>query len=296
MNASSAWDVDVAGGSLRLAEWCADGDRPVLAVHGITANHRVWEPLVARLPGRRVLAPDLRGRGRSAGLPGPYGLHRHVADLVAVLDRAELDHVTVVGHSMGGFVAAALHAHAPQRVSQLVLVDGGLPLVRPTGPARTAAEVLGPALERLSRTFAGRDAYRDFWRVHPAFAADWSPAVERYVDYDLVGEPGAMRSSVNRDAVEADFDDQLGGPTLDRAAAALQGAEFQFLRAPRGLLDELPGLYPPEAMQAAASRFPRMVRHEVEGVNHYTILLADRGASAVADVLQGAGQPGPQGA
>lgn len=289
MNGGRDWDIAVDGGTLRVVEW-GPPDPPtepvVLAVHGITANHRAWEPVAALLTGRRVLAPDLRGRGRSAALPGPYGLAQYADDLVAVLDATGVEQATVVGHSMGGFVAAALLARAPERVGRLLLVDGGLPLVAPdAAPQRTPASVLGPALDRLSMTFPDRDAYREFWKVHPAFADDWSAAVERYVDYDLTGDPGALRSSVRRDAVEADFADQLGGQTMVDAAAALREAEFSFLRAPRGLQNELPGLYPPDAMRAAAPQYPRMLVSEVEGVNHYTILLSDRGAAAVVGAL-----------
>ena len=43
--------------------------------------------------------------------------------------------------------------------------------------------ILGPAAKRLAMTFTDHDAYRRFWREHPAFANAWSPAVERYVDY-----------------------------------------------------------------------------------------------------------------
>ena len=91
-----------------------------------TATHLGWLEVAQRLPDVILLAPDLRGRGRSAHLPGPYGLATHVADLVALLDAVGCERV-VVGHSMGGFVAVTLAALHPDRVSRLVLVDGGLP-------------------------------------------------------------------------------------------------------------------------------------------------------------------------
>jgi pimeloyl-ACP methyl ester carboxylesterase len=62
------------------------------------------------------------------GTGGPVLLAAHGEDLVAVLDHAGVERATVVGHSMGGFVAAvAAHRH-PERVERLVLVDGSLPL------------------------------------------------------------------------------------------------------------------------------------------------------------------------
>ena len=70
---------------------------------------------------------------------------------------------------MGAFVAVLLAARAPDRVSDLILIDGGVPLRLPANVTREAIslDVLGPAAARLSMTFADHGAYRDFWRAHP---------------------------------------------------------------------------------------------------------------------------------
>ena len=117
--------VPVPGGALTVGIWNNAPDAP--AIHGITANHRCWPLLADHLPGVRIIAPDLRGRGRSRDLGGPYGLEQHARDLVAVLDHLELESVAVVAHSMGAFVAVLLAARFPDRVSSLTLVDGGPP-------------------------------------------------------------------------------------------------------------------------------------------------------------------------
>ncbi|MGK3816897.1 alpha/beta fold hydrolase, partial [Enterococcus faecium] len=57
-------------------------------------------------PDVRLLAPDLRGRGRSADLSGPFGMSAHSDDLAAILDAAGVDRALIVGHSMGAFVSA----------------------------------------------------------------------------------------------------------------------------------------------------------------------------------------------
>src|SRR5512140_1393387 len=120
-----ALDVPVAGGSLRLATWAGTGS-PVLAVHGITSSSRSW-PFLAQELDRPLVAPDLRGRGRSNRLPGPYGLAAHAEDCAAVLEAVADEPVVAVGHSMGGFVATVLAARRPDLVRGVVLVDGGLP-------------------------------------------------------------------------------------------------------------------------------------------------------------------------
>ena len=107
-----AVDVDVRGGPLRVGIWGTEAGAPVLCVHGITANHLAWQLVAEALPDLRIVAPDLRGRGRSSELPGLYGFDQHADDLADVIGRLNLGPVPVVGHSMGGFVAvAAAHRH-----------------------------------------------------------------------------------------------------------------------------------------------------------------------------------------
>src|SRR3954465_14627300 len=116
-----ALDVPVSGGSLRVATWPGTGD-PVLAIHGITSSSRSW-PFLPEALDNPVLAPDLRGRGRSNELPGPVGMAQHAEDCAAVVDASGGAPLVVVGHSMGGFVASVLAATRPDLVRALVLVD-----------------------------------------------------------------------------------------------------------------------------------------------------------------------------
>lgn len=278
------WDIEVVGGSLRAVEWGAPGSPAVLAVHGITANHLTWEPLVELLPDRRIIATDLRGRGRSAAIEGPWGMVQHARDQLAVLDAVGVDRAFVIAHSMGASVAMTLRHLAPDRVAQLLLVDGGLPLPNPyqLTPEAAVALLLGPALDRLTMTFPDRAAYRHFWQQHPSFQEEWTEVVERYIQYDLVEGSDGFRSSVRRAAAEADFVDQMNGVAFQAATRSLEQVAFDFLRAPRGLLNQTPSLYPIELMPDLAVRFPRMRSSTVADVNHYTILLADRGARALA--------------
>lgn len=118
----------------------------MLALHGATANHLCWAPIARRLSGIHLLAPDLRGRGRSGQLPGPYGMATHADDAVAALDAAGVDHAVVVGHSMGAFAALVMAHRHPDRVHWLVLVDGGPPIPMPTDvdPDAAPQAVIGP--------------------------------------------------------------------------------------------------------------------------------------------------------
>jgi pimeloyl-ACP methyl ester carboxylesterase len=264
----------------------------VLAVHGTTASHRAFTALARRLSDRRVVAPDLRGRGRSAGLPAPYGLRRHAEDLERALDALGVESAPVVGHSLGAFVAVALADRIPGRVERLVLVDGGIPLARPEGVPldEHLAAVLGPAAARLRQTFADRAAYHALWRAHPALAGSWGPDLEDYVDYDLVGEPPALRSATVERAVLEDGA-ELYGPAWYLAALRGLRMPVSVLRAPRDLLDREGGLYPPGALDATARLVPQCELVEVLDVNHYTILFDGPGLDAVATAVTAPGSP-----
>jgi lipase len=102
----------------------ADGPL-VLALHGLTGHGRRWEALATEhLPGVRVLAPDLRGHGRSTSLP-PWTFEAVVADLVRLLHGTP---ATVVGHSFGGAVGIHLARLHPELVRALVLLDPAIGL------------------------------------------------------------------------------------------------------------------------------------------------------------------------
>jgi lipase len=278
-------DVAVLGGTLRVGQWPGAGPNApaVLALHGITASHLAWVEVARRLPGRRIVAPDLRGRGRSRGLPGPYGMDRHAADMATVLDALGCRRVVVVGHSMGGFVAVALAAHRPDLVSRLVLVDGGLPLDRRDAPPPPGGidATLGPAAARLAMTFPSREAYRDFWRRHPALGPIWGPAVQAYVDYDLVGEPPELRSACRVEAMRVDGA-EVGHHAARAARWEAVRAPVTFLRAERGLLDAPPPFYPADLVSAWTETGPAVTVETVADANHYSLLLGEPGAAAVA--------------
>src|SRR5581483_6009027 len=262
----------------------------VLAVHGITGSHRSWAGVARHLGDTAtVLAPDLRGRGESSAVGGPFSLGVHVEDLVAVLDHAGCDRAVVAGHSMGGYIVARFAATAPDRLSAAVMVDGGLPLPVPPGidPDTLLAAVLGPGLARLDMTFPSVDAYRDFWRNHPAFApAEWTDDIEDYVDYDL-GPPktangeAVYRSRVSKAAVQGDGRDLLDGDAARKALDALPDRS-SLLWAARGLQNEKRPLLPAEAIADARALLPHLAVSEVPDTNHYLILLGDREAGVVA--------------
>jgi len=290
VTAYAEFAVPVDGGDLAGGSWNPDAaGMPLLAIHGITASHRAWRLAAEALPETRVVAPDLRGRGRSSGLPAPFGLEQHADDLARVLDALGVDRAVVAGHSMGGFVAVRLAERHPDRVERLVLVDGGLPIPAPEGiaPEDLPAVMLGPALARLQMRFASAAEYEQFWRAHPALGPWWNPEMADYVAYDLAGEPPLLRSSADAEAVAVNALELDGSAGYAEALAALR-LPIEFIRAPRGLLDAAP-LYDPAVVADWSGRMPGMRIHEAHDVNHYTIVMTAAGVRQVLPLLRATG-------
>lgn len=117
--------VQVDGVRLRCLLWGAAADPPVVLIHGAGMMAHAWAPIVAGLlPGWRLLAPDLRGHGDSDWVTPPhYVIEDFANDVLGLLDALAVGRVALVGHSMGGRVAAWIAAHHPRRVRGLVLAD-----------------------------------------------------------------------------------------------------------------------------------------------------------------------------
>ncbi|WP_033215716.1 alpha/beta fold hydrolase [Kitasatospora phosalacinea] len=277
----TALTVPVDGGGLAVLHWPATvPDAPVVvAVHGITANALAWAALARLLDGRVSLyAPDLRGRAASRDLPGPWGLARHAEDVAALVTALDAGPVRLVGHSMGAWVCALTATRHPGLVGALTLVDGAVTFPLPPGVSEqdALAAVLGPALARLSMTFPDREAYRAFWRAHPAFDP-WTAELDAYTQRDLVGEAPELVSSCVHEAITTDGAQVLLDPEAAGAIHRLT-VPTRFLYAQRGLLDEPQALYDPDRLAAAKVGLPAEL---VPDTNHYSIIRSERLAAAL---------------
>ena len=266
----------------------ADG-RPLLAIHGVTSSHLAWQFLADELVprGYTLWAPDLRGRGDSRSVGGPYGMAVHADDLAALLDFLGLQQVDVIGHSMGAFVAVALQHRHPSRVGRLLLLDGGIPLALPAGMTVETVMplILGPALTRLAMEFSNLDEYRAFWQRNPAFAQrGWGEEMDRYLAHDLRGEPGHLRPATDPEAVTADSADLWGGNLVSEALQALS-VDVPLLRAERGLQNEPQALYPEATLPTVAAAYPRVRVQTILDTNHYDLVMSVEGAALVAAAL-----------
>lgn len=117
--------ADVEELRVHYLDWGEAGP-PLIALHGLASSSH-WYDLVAPHLCRsyRVISPDQRGHGKTTQAKGGYDWPTLASDVSGLMDRLGMNRGAVLGHSWGGHVAAALAAYHPERVSSLVMIDGG---------------------------------------------------------------------------------------------------------------------------------------------------------------------------
>jgi pimeloyl-ACP methyl ester carboxylesterase len=216
----------------------------VLLVHAGVADARMWADVAEALAaGRRVVACDLRGFGRTPLTPGRFS---NAEDILGLLDELGIERAAVVGASYGGRVALELALRAPERVSALGLIDAAIgepfdwsPEIRAFGEAEDAALEAGDieaAVELNVRTWV------DGPRRSPGTV---DPAVR-----DLVAamQRDAFHAQLGVDADDDELDPPVAGRLHEvRAPALVMVGEHDvadFHRIAERLVAELPGATP----------------------------------------------------
>ena len=279
----------VSGDGVELAfgYWPGRGGT-LVALHGLTASYLSFAGVAERLAGRRaVFAIDLRGRGDSDKPSGPYGMVQHARDVAGAMRALGLGPSVIVGHSMGGFVAAALAAQEPKLVSGLVLIDGGYAPAIAAGTTSNQGldAALALRITQLRQTYPSRETYRQFWRGQPHFPPeDWNSWVVAFLDYELGGDEPELRPKASEEGVRADL---MEGLQREQMIARLQTVHVPVLmvRAPAGFVPGSPPLYPDAMMDQMRTVVPLMDEELISDTTHYTILMGERGASRIADLV-----------
>ena len=134
-----------------LCHWGPEDGPLVVCLHGILEQGAAWDGVATILArqGYHVIAPDLRGHGRSAhaGPDGGYQLLDFLGDLDSLTQTLGPQPFALVGHSMGAVLGAILTSLRPERVQSLVLVE---PVVPTLGPSATPTTQLVAHLDALT--------------------------------------------------------------------------------------------------------------------------------------------------
>jgi pimeloyl-ACP methyl ester carboxylesterase len=171
----------------------------IVLLHGLSANANEFGGLLDEglADDHRVIAPDLRGRGRT-GKPGSgYSMGDHAADVIALLDHLGLVKVIMGGHSFGALLSIYLAAHYPDRISRVIVIDAAIVFHPDT------EELLKPSLARLARILPSADAYIAEMRSAPHVSGAWDRALEGYYRAELKqNADGTAQSLTSATAVE----------------------------------------------------------------------------------------------
>lgn len=270
------------GVNINLAVWDGTG-KAVLCIHGITANCRCWDVLADSLtPDYRLLAMDLRGRGRSDKPTEGYSLDYHLRDINCLLNDMGIEQVVVMGHSLGAFIGLAFAAEYSNQVDRLILVDGGGDL----SPDQFDEVFKGikPALDRLGQIFPSEEAYLDKMRAAP-YLHPWVDAIETYCRYELEAVEGGVRTNIDPTYIM----EEAGNVRQVQCASYYHrvGCPVLILRAPNGLLSDKDLLLPEDVVGRMMREIPTVERFDVAGTNHYGIIFQPHAArdKAVRDFL-----------
>jgi lipase len=130
---------------LHVHSWGDSEAPPLVCVHGVTGHGERFRRLAEERWAERfhVVAPDLRGHGRS-GYEPPWTFPTHVADLVETIDSLGIGQADWVGHSFGGRLILELAARHPERIRRAVLLDPGIQLLPHVALAAADAERAEP--------------------------------------------------------------------------------------------------------------------------------------------------------
>jgi pimeloyl-ACP methyl ester carboxylesterase len=273
-----------ARGLHRMAYWEwgePTSEQVVVCVHGLTRQGRDFDTLArALIEGRRVVCPDVVGRGRSDWLADPagYQLPAYVADMVTLLARLDAPQVDWVGTSMGGLIGIGLAALPASPIRRLVLNDVG-PAIEPAALARigsyvgaavhwASVEEAAAYLLDISRGFGPHTADEWLALTRPMLKADgagWKPHYDPAIGIPLRAITPAA-AAAGEQVLWASYD-AIRAPTL-----LLRGAESDLLSA--------------ETATAMASRGPRARVVEFAGVGHAPTLVAPDQLGVVREFLR----------
>ena len=143
----------------------------LLLLHGFTGSSATWAAFLPEWSTQyQVLAPDLIGHGQSAAPTDParYTLEEALDDLLALLDTLGIDQCIVLGYSLGGRLALTFAAHAPGRVSGLILESTSPGIADPSERATRKAqdETLAAMIEERGIAW-----FVEYWEQQPLFAS-----------------------------------------------------------------------------------------------------------------------------
>ena len=255
---------------------------PVIAIHGLTRNSADFEtiaPLIAQ-SGRRVLAVDVRGRGKSDRAPDPmtYQPLNYAQDVLALMEQAGIARAVFLGTSMGGLITMALAAIRSKAIAAAIINDVG-PEVAKEGLARIAA-------------YSGQPVDTPGWAEAAAYVKSINAvAFPHYTDADWDAFARRVFRIGSEGSPELDYDPDIAVPIRAAGAKALVPnlwPMFSRLTRARPVLlvrGQTSDLLSEAIAAKMRKRAPKMDFVEVPGVGHAPMLDEPEAKAAIFPFL-----------
>ena len=265
----SGWDARLkcaSRGGLDLAFWEWEGEDPALVlVHATGFHGRCWDQVIRHFPGRHVIAPDLRGHGRSAKPAPPYHWTAVGEDLAWLAEEWRLRDAVGVGHSMGGHTVVAASAIRPETFSRMVLVDPTIWPEKWYGQQALDASFIAKRRNAWSSPAAMYERFSDRLPF-----SRWKPEVLRdYCEFGLLPEgdgfvlacPPEVERSIYGHSMDAEANLHPSIPKMQQPVVVLRGGvEWNGVTFDLDASPTDPGL---------AGEFPHGQDVKLEGRSHY---------------------------
>lgn len=269
------------GLALHFRDYAGASDRlPVVCLHGLTRNARDFELLAPHIQaqGRRVIVPEMRGRGRSgyASDPATYAVPTYVADLLALLEQEEVTRFVAIGTSMGGLMIMGLASLDPGRIAGFALNDVG-PVVEAEGIERIK-DYVGHGGSFPTWVHAARALAEVHGEAHPGYdLADWLAMAKRTM------------TLVSNGRIAFDYDMKIAEPILADTGAAVPPDLWPMLRALAGrpavlVRGEKSAILSKQTLAAMAEALPGARTVTVPDVGHAPTL-DEPGVRAALDAM-----------
>ncbi len=245
--------VQIHSGLLHVVEKGDLSAPPVVFLHGFPFSHKMWLTQVDAVSKRnRAVAYDIRGMGESSLGDGQYTIEGHVDDLLALLDNLSIARATIVGLSMGGYIALRALERNPERFAAAVLCD-----------TRSEADPNEARIARATSMTAVK-AHGSLWFadefIKKVFAPDAASRVPDAVDM--------IRTTIGRTPPLAIAGNLLALAGRTDTTTALSGFRFPTMI----LVGEHDTLTPPDAARSMHSRIKGSSLHIIPHAAHMSPL------------------------
>jgi len=212
----------------------------IVFLNSLGSDLRIWQEVVPAFSERfRIVLYDKRGHGLSDAPPAPYTIDDHVDDLLALLDRLQVEGAAFVGVSVGGMIAQRLAVREPDRVEALVLCDTAARIGTPDMWGERIGAVESTGIESISERILERWFTPEFRRNRTEDYAGWKNMLIRtpahgYAgtcasirDADLTADAGSIRAATL--CVVGDQDGSTPPDLVRQTAGLIPGARFEVI-------------------------------------------------------------------